>query len=1102
MRRRPRRPQVTGGAALAGPTLAAAAARRRGDYREVVRIAEAAVASGTPDFALVLECVRAQIADGRPLDAASTLRRHGGSASTPAARTLAALYGAWLVMLQTGDPVAMIRRVDAAVAGLSPAGLDPADAAEIRSVEARFRLGAAKQHVAGASPPLPADRLAALADELLALGRRDAGIETMLVWAEEQPKEAYAAAIDHVRDQAIAHGRPDLAATALVARAQARLPTPFDPMIGQDLALAGTLFGKAGHRLGPIDVRCAAARLEIERDAAPLDRLEAVIADYRALDHPKGELHALLSLSTYAHERGDLKTVKRAQRELTARVEEVGMGMLAYSNAMSEVDQLMRASDNAAARDICDEVLATGPPPLLGASFQQLRGAALGFAGDRAGALASARSALAQFVAIGAESQASTAAMKLAADLVAAPDDARSAEASGLLADWIERDEARGDAEGAASKRELEIDLKINGYRRCAEGRGDPALLAEAERLIAAAQSYVEARLAGPEAAQRLAGLEQRRATLASLRGDEPGMDAALRRARDIAAKAGFAMEAANSSYLLGCLLLNRANRDPDRHFAEAESALNDALAYYAAAGMRQWVAGARDKMAMLYENAMIRASDESAAALHDAALAQLGEGIEEIEEVRRAFWAPSLLAAREGKRAIGAEARPLIERAIRLNLGRGRFAEVWAWTQRLKARALNDLLGGHVELRPAVLASLEEQPALRDLVREEAQVEQKLSKASPLDIPKLRSRLRSVRSRMRAEPALADYVEQRLGDAPDLADIRQTLRDIARPAALAEWFALGDRLFLALVRKEAEPVIVPLSLGLGEVTRFVAGSLSAETYRATLRDAPELLDALAPLVAELGRRTDPGEALILCPTEALFAVPLHALPVDGAPLIARNPIGYAPSLGVLRACMARAGRDRAGAAAVFGDTWRDRDSAAVLATLVADSLGTQAVLGDEVTREAVIGALAEADILHFQGHARHDPVDALRSRLLLAGDQALLAGDLLAMRIHSRTIVLGACESAAHHTDPGDEILGLIPAFLLAGATRVVAAQWRVYEGAAAAFMEEFYARARTLALIDAVRESALAVRARPDFASPLFWAPFMLYGAGWEAL
>jgi CHAT domain-containing protein len=149
-----------------------------------------------------------------------------------------------------------------------------------------------------------------------------------------------------------------------------------------------------------------------------------------------------------------------------------------------------------------------------------------------------------------------------------------------------------------------------------------------------------------------------------------------------------------------------------------------------------------------------------------------------------------------------------------------------------------------------------------------------------------------------------------------------------------------------------------------------------------------------------------------------------------------------------------------------------------------------------------MIQALMEADLIHFQGHARYDAADALRSRLLLAKGEVLDAGELLGLRIHPRTIVLGACESAAQHPDPGDEILGLIPAFLLAGATRVVAAQWRVHERAAAAFMEEFYTHARNAPLIDAVRKSALAVRAQPEFASPLFWAPFMLYGSGWEAL
>jgi CHAT domain-containing protein len=96
--------------------------------------------------------------------------------------------------------------------------------------------------------------------------------------------------------------------------------------------------------------------------------------------------------------------------------------------------------------------------------------------------------------------------------------------------------------------------------------------------------------------------------------------------------------------------------------------------------------------------------------------------------------------------------------------------------------------------------------------------------------------------------------------------------------------------------------------------------------------------------------------------------------------------------------------------------------------------------------------------------------------------------------------VTLAACESAANVMAAGDEPLGLIPAFLYAGASSVLATLWKVSQTSAAQLMHIFYdSLANSNQFVDkaqALRQAMLAVRDTPGFESPYHWAPFVLHG------
>jgi CHAT domain-containing protein len=117
-----------------------------------------------------------------------------------------------------------------------------------------------------------------------------------------------------------------------------------------------------------------------------------------------------------------------------------------------------------------------------------------------------------------------------------------------------------------------------------------------------------------------------------------------------------------------------------------------------------------------------------------------------------------------------------------------------------------------------------------------------------------------------------------------------------------------------------------------------------------------------------------------------------------------------------------------------------------------------------------------------------------LFSSLALA-DGALTLRDAAALPLAGTFVALSACETGLSRVAPGDELLGLLRGFLLAGAPAVMATLWTVDDAGTAGLMTDFY---RGLVAgepaAQALRRAQQALRAeRPH---PYYWAPFVLHG------
>ncbi|MFI6290807.1 CHAT domain-containing protein [Nonomuraea sp. NPDC050790] len=212
------------------------------------------------------------------------------------------------------------------------------------------------------------------------------------------------------------------------------------------------------------------------------------------------------------------------------------------------------------------------------------------------------------------------------------------------------------------------------------------------------------------------------------------------------------------------------------------------------------------------------------------------------------------------------------------------------------------------------------------------------------------------------------------------------------------------------------------------------------------------------PLAGHLRRRSRPGELICLVPSGPLHHLPLHATSVDGAPLIARNPVCYLPSASVLALCRARRRPRRAFSALVLGDSRGDLRHARAEAVAVADLLGTRAHLGPAAVKDLLGDG---HDVIHLACHAAFDAEHPEQSGILLH-DARLTVEDVYDLRLNASLVVLSACESGLGENRPGDELMGLVRAFMYAGAATLLVSLWPVDDLSTGLLMREFYERWR----------------------------------------
>jgi tetratricopeptide (TPR) repeat protein len=530
-----------------------------------------------------------------------------------------------------------------------------------------------------------------------------------------------------------------------------------------------------------------------------------------------------------------------------------------------------------------------------------------------------------------------------------------------------------------------------------------------------------------------------------------------------------------------------------------AHALLLDGEAAQAHAVFDTTLASARELQQLQVQVRCLTGQGLVARASGDDAVARLcfDAAIELFEDQRRALPGDEIRSA-----FLSDHLRPYQER-LRMALSAGAGDEVLVQLARFRARTLAERLdaGTRPELDEGA-------PELRDrlnwLYRHVQRLQDEGGGSAALSSELLRTerelleRARRQRLRAPAHPATGD------AGPFSVAELQGALK---AGDALVEYGEIDDELFACIVTPESvvlcrQVARWPQVLEAARSVRFQIdalrhGAAAMQPHLGALnqRMQARLVELHALVWAPLASLLSACRRVLVVPHAQLGGLPFAAL-TDGAVALGRQfELAMAPSARIaLRGLLRQPLPARRVLA--LGESTRLPHAAREAVFVAGLFAHGQAFVGEQATVQTLRAHAGSADIVHLACHAQFRS-DNPRFSALHLHDGALTVDLAEGLALAPCTVVLSACETGLVERGRGDEVVGLVNAFFVAGAARVVASLWPVDDEVTAGFMAQFYGalalgHGSAAALQTAQRATALA---HPN---PCFWGAFTLYG-GW---
>lgn len=1088
--------------------------RRQGRYRDVVLRSHGYSSEELLVSGAILELTHAQVLQGAFADAQKTCKEALADDSALPAQTASALKlrRALLAVFCHGDFDGALRHVEAVASD--------SEFAKARKIMARAQVAVLASVYQQAPEPIRSihDQLEEASERFEALGAfEDAVLSYIYLGQCMRPgvlgytgdgRNWFETAARRAQEWRLPHRQGEALLT--LADLLYQHPTTREEAAGL-FEQAAEVFRQADHAHGPWDVRryVALNRLRLGEDVT--ESLEACRQAYEGQDFFRGLHSVFSSWGTWCIRCGDLAqgrvrftAAAQVSRRMGSKLAEVGA-------RLSELDAYSWGGEHSKAIQGFEGLLADDLPVLVRNHVRVLLANARLTMADPRGAAQLHRAAIRDLDDLGDVRGGSLAAMNLANTLSSL---GRLEDAERLLLARLESDRQRGHHLEVANQLKLLGDLEIQR----AQSRGEAGVEAHCRRAsewLRQASELVP-RIPPPEDRRLVAEVHQAWARINLLIGPvDEGLDH-IHKALEGYRRLGYRMHVANGRCIEGLLNYKLATESSSlHHFDSAGQAFAESLQAFEASGLHAQAQQGRHLLAQALVRGAALGPESDRPPRLEACFALLETYEREAVRSRLSLVLRDAAATQEARVRLLADDEKVYRFAVDLCASLlGDSGLALDWEERRKSRALVDAMA-QTPL-PAFDRAIPEEA----VAQERALARRIRFSATDREALEATEALEALYQRLEKQLGRNDYLDLRQGRPADWRQVRALLDPLPenqRRVVVAEYaYASQGFRLIFLTPESPSPKHVEIHLDAPRLARFV--QMAWETpggIRLRFRKArPADLHQFDVLVAPLAQISRPGDVIYLVPCGLLHHLPLHALRIDGGPLIERNPVVYAPSATVLRYCLARRGGARetrdpvmdSRKATVFGTEDPDSSANADFARRVARRLKSRPVLGAAVTREHLLSALLDSDLVHLQGHASFDAADPLASGLHLSGGQRLTARDLFQLTgARTRLMSLGACDTGAYHVAAGDELLGLPRALLYAGVPTLLATLWPVHRESTSFFMERFYDHFlddsspgdRRVTKADALRRAMLETRAeKTQWATPYHWAPFVLIG------
>jgi CHAT domain-containing protein len=280
--------------------------------------------------------------------------------------------------------------------------------------------------------------------------------------------------------------------------------------------------------------------------------------------------------------------------------------------------------------------------------------------------------------------------------------------------------------------------------------------------------------------------------------------------------------------------------------------------------------------------------------------------------------------------------------------------------------------------------------------------------------------------------------------------------------------------------------------------SRFQAGAQFTEKHLAMMTLSTErILQSLYDLIIRpFAKLLAEHTQWVIVPHGILHQVPFHALYTGEQYLLDQFEISTAPSGTVFAHCQ-NSPPPSAAQAVLVGVSDELIVAAEQEAAELAEILPAPKIfLGESATRATMNENLAGASLIHMACHGLFRADNPMFSSLKL-GDGWLSANEIIGHDLKHSLVVLSACESGKSKVMAGDEILGLVRAFLAAGTSSLIVSLWVVQDETTRTLMRSFYQKwlsGGCNSPSQALRSAQLEIKSQ--HAHPYYWAPFIFVG------